>query len=51
MFNDLNNKYEQINKKNKESQIQLNYYLLKIKKIEKDKEKYLKRKKNFKKNI
>ena len=47
----LNNKYEQINKKNKESQIQLNNHLLKIKEFEKDKEKYLKKNKKLKEEI
>ena len=51
LLNDLNNKYEQINKKNKESQIQLNNHLLKIKEVEKDKEKYLKKNKKLKEEI
>jgi hypothetical protein len=51
MFNDLNNKYEVITKKNKESQMQLNCYLMKIKEIEKDKEKYLKKNIKLKEEI
>ena len=51
MFNDLNNKYEIISKKNKESQMQLNCYLMKIKEIEKDKEKYLRKNKKLKEEI
>ena len=45
MFNDLNTKYEQLNKKYKKTKEEINYYTLKIKELEKDKEKY------FKKNI
>jgi hypothetical protein len=51
LFTDLNTKYENLNKKNKESQNQLNYYLLKIKEFEKDKEKYLKKNKKLKEEI
>lgn len=51
LFNDLNNKYEQISKKYNESKVKLNYYLLKIKEIEKDKEKYLKKNKKLKEEI
>ena len=51
LFIDLNSKYENLNKKNKESQNQLNYYLLKIKEIEKDKEKYLKKNQKLKEEI
>jgi len=51
MFNDLNNKYEQINKKNKEIKTKLNYYMVKIKEIEKDKEKYIKKNKKLKEEI
>ena len=51
MFNDLNNKYEIISKKNKESQTQLKCYLMKIKEIEKDKEKYLRKNKKLKEEI
>ena len=49
IFNDLKNKYENIIKKNKEFQIQFNYYLHKIKDLENEKEKYIK--KNKKLNI
>ena len=51
LFNDLNNKYEQLNKKNKEIKIKLNYYIMKIKEIEKDKERYLKKNKKLKEEI
>ena len=51
LFTDLNTKYENLNKKNKEFQNQLNYYLLKIKEFEKDKEKYLKKNKKLKEEI
>jgi len=51
IFNDLKNKYENINKKNKEFQMQLNYYILKIKEIEKEKEKYIIKNKKLKEEI
>ena len=51
LYYDLNNKYEQINIKNKEIKTQLNYYMLKIKEIEKDKEKYIKSNKKLKEEI
>ena len=51
LFSDLNNKYELVNKKNKESNAQINYYIIKIKEIEKDKEKYLKKNIKLKEEI
>ena len=51
LFNDLNNKYENINKKNKEFQIKLNYYFHKMKEIEKEKEKYIKKNQKLKEEI
>ena len=51
LYSDLNNKYEMMNKKNKEKNTQINYYLMKIKEIEKDKEKYLKKNKKLKEEI
>ena len=51
LYSDLNNKYEIMNKKNKEKNTQINYYLMKIKEIEKDKEKYLKKNKKLKEEI
>ena len=51
IFNDLNNKYENINKKNKEFQIKLNYYFHKMKEVEKEKEKYIKKNQKLKEEI
>ena len=51
LFSDLNNKYELVNKRNKESNAQINYYIIKIKEIEKDKEKYLKKNIKLKEEI
>jgi DNA repair ATPase RecN len=51
IFNDLKNKYENIIKKNKEFQIQFNYYLHKIKDLENEKEKYIKKNKKLKEEI
>ena len=47
----LNKKYENINKKNKEFQIQLNYYFHKLKETEKEKEKYIKKNLKLKEEI
>ena len=51
MINDLIKKYENITKKNKEYQIQLNYNLHKLKETEKEKEKYFKKNLKLKEEI
>ena len=48
---EINNKYENINKKNKEFQVQLNYYFHKLKEIQKEKEIYIKKNKKLKEEI
>ena len=51
IYNDLIKKYENITKKNKEYQIQLNYNLHKLKETEKEKEKYFKKNLKLKEEI